>query len=416
MADGRPGGEPRDRSEGLTVAGWGGERERARHDVHAAVTVLREWRTADEEVVPLVADRLSDPDPGTKKLAISILAGFGTLASNYADSIFDALHASNVEDQDLTEAAVWALSAVRDPRCVPPVARLLLTGKFSYRVLPVYFPEEFEGFDLPTLAEVLIPLRAHAGELLPPILRLLAAEDSGCRVREQLLAVLESWGPAAGSAVGEVVSLLGRGENLDIVVARVIAAIAPHDLGPVIDELDRYLSRNGPAALEMAYTRWRISGDPQPALSVLGAAVGAGQGFYVRHLARMGRSAENLVPVVRSLLGQRLMMRVEAANALWRMSGSISEEVVAVMLEALKPLAFGWWRPFVTPALRYVAEMGPEARAAETVLTPTLKSPRRLLGLNGGWRKIAEDLELNGLSRTALAAVRDDRSVGSELE
>lgn len=399
--------------DGRTAAGWGSERERVRHDVHAAVAVLREWRTADDEVVPLVAARLSDPDPDTKKLAISVLAGFGSRVSNYADNIVNALHASNIPDQGVMDAAVWALSAIRDPRCLPKIARLLSTGKFSYRIVPVYFPEEFEGFDPPALAEVLVPLRAHADELLTPILRLLTADDSGGRVREQLLIVLESWGPAAGPAVGDVVSLLGNAKNLDVVVARVIAAIAPHDPGHVIDKLDWYLSGSGPAALEVAYTRWRITGDPQPALSALGAAVSAGQGYYVRHLARMGRTAEALVPVVRNLLGQRLMMRVEAANALWRMSGGISE-AVAVMMEALKPLACGWWQPFVTPAVRYVAEMGPEARAVEAVLMSALELPRRLRGLNGGWRKIAEDLELSELSRTALAAIRGDRAVGSD--
>jgi hypothetical protein len=374
-------------------------------EIRNLIATLSDRRNSDRHLLPRLAAGLADADDESRKMALAVLAAYGERASQYADVIADSVHAVARSDDTTADTFAWTMAAMRDDRCLPVLRRRVLTGHFTYRTARVYFPRAFEGFDPPTLGEVLTPLVAHSGELLEPLLRLVAAPTTSDRAKEQVLSALGEWGGRASPGAPEVASLLGSSPRVDAAAADVLAAVGPGVSDPMVDRIDAYLAGDAPAGLEVAYARWRITGESEPALGALGAAVEAGRGYYLGHLARMGAVAHRHIPAVRRFLAQRLNTRVEAVHALW-MLGDDVPEAPAILTEAVRPLAQGFSAPYVTPALRYTAEMGTLSGEAADILATAVASPRRLDGLHGGWRLIAEDHEVQSLARSALTHAR----------
>ncbi|MFF2198716.1 hypothetical protein ACFVXK_38005, partial [Streptomyces sp. NPDC058157] len=148
-----------------------------------------------------------------------------------------------------------------------------------------------------------------------------------------------------------------------------------------------------------AWAYWRVTGDPEPALRVCGAAARAGLGQPVlRHLADLGPRAARYADAVRPLLtcpGE--WSRVGAAEAWWRITGD-APPAVAALLPELAPLTRHSATPLVRRTVRVLGAIGAPAAAALPALHEVVSSPRRYDGIRA-------DEELLRVTREALGAI-----------
>ncbi|MFI1279478.1 hypothetical protein ACH4U5_01725 [Streptomyces sp. NPDC020858] len=149
-----------------------------------------------------------------------------------------------------------------------------------------------------------------------------------------------------------------------------------------------------------AWAHWRITGDPETALRVCGAAARAGLGRPVlRYLADLGPLAAPYADAVRPLLtcpGE--WSRVGAAEAWWRITGDAAPAVEALLPE-LAPPAGHRVTPLVLRTVRALGAIGRPAAAALPVLQAVMSSRRR----HGG--DILRDEELFRVARKALSCI-----------
>ncbi|MGW7440314.1 hypothetical protein [Streptomyces sp. NPDC054849] len=191
-------------------------------------------------------------------------------------------------------------------------------------------------------------------------------------------------GPAAASAA--------RTRGVAGPVAGVLAGLALGDT-----------DRPGPrwrGAQTAAWAHWRITGDPDLALRVCGAAARAGLGRPVlRYLADLGPLAAPYADAVSPLLtcpGE--WSRVGAAEAWWRITGDAAPAVDALVPE-LAPLAGHGVTPLVLRTVRTLGAIGRPAAAALPVLQAVTSSRRRYGG------DILRDEELTRVAREALSGL-----------
>ncbi|MBT2451321.1 hypothetical protein J7F03_30480 [Streptomyces sp. ISL-43] len=190
-----------------------------------------------------------------------------------------------------------------------------------------------------------------APELLPDFRKRLA-EGPEARGVAKVLQVLALWGPVAAPAAPELAGLLDTGHARPAAEAlgRIgPAAAAAADVLAGLARGDQSPWRFGPGterspkpwqgAQTAAWAHWRVTGDPELALRVTGAAVRAGPGRPVlRYLADLGPLAAPYADAVRPLLdcpGE--WSRVGAAGAWWRITGDAAP-AVATLLPELRPL------------------------------------------------------------------------------
>ncbi|MER6444255.1 hypothetical protein DEJ51_00795 [Streptomyces venezuelae] len=145
-------------------------------------------------VLPLAAGLLADPDDDVRYKAAHLLAVLGHEAAPYADrlaALLDDPGESRFFDGTVGDHARWALTRIGDPRVLPDLVE---------RLVAPYRDMQGRGYALsdprqPDVADVLRPLRAHAGALLPAVREALRDEVSraGWLVRD-LRDVLHAWG------------------------------------------------------------------------------------------------------------------------------------------------------------------------------------------------------------------------------
>ncbi|WP_330230474.1 hypothetical protein OHA40_31650 [Nocardia sp. NBC_00508] len=140
--------------------------------------------------------------------------------------------------------------------------------------------------------------------------------------------------------------------------------------------------------MDLTVSLWRLVGDPEPASAQVTAALEAGDpGLYPRAVAvakTMGPVAAGCVPALRRFVDDRarLWLAVDAAIAMWRISGE-PEPTVTALLElsttALKPRqAIGEFHAnLLSYAAKCFAEIGPAAEVAAPLLAAELARPRR---------------------------------------
>jgi len=117
--------------------------------------------------------------------------------------------------------------------------------------------------------------------------------------------------------------------------------------------------------------------------------------------AALGRDAAVHAPRIRDLLTRKdEWTRVEAAHALWRVTGGAAASV-SIFASVLDGVADGVALPVTRAAARYLAAIGPEAAPAVPILRRILADDRRHAYF-GGWRAIAEDEELRSHVQQAL--------------
>ncbi|MFK0253156.1 hypothetical protein [Streptomyces sp. NPDC090445] len=128
-----------------------------------------------------------------------------------------------------------------------------------------------------------------------------------------------------------------------------------------------------------AWAHWRVTGDDSPALRIYAADLDSGLGSRVLpYLADFGPAAARHTGAVRALMDSPgAWARVAAAHAWWRITGD-PEPAVPVLLAAVDPEWDGHIAYPTPRAVRHLGEIGAPAAAAEPVLTRLLERETRL--------------------------------------
>jgi hypothetical protein len=369
--------------------------------LRAAAGAICAWRSATAELLPAVASRLTDPDPGVRACAAHLLAVLGGRAADHVDGLAGSLVEALADPAArVADLAAWGLSRMDDRRCLPRLRNRALIGTSVFDVVQSYHPRDVYLFSPPGLFDVLAPLARWSGDLLPRIRSSLADADS-YHQRRVLAAVLASWGPRAAPAVPELTRLVESDAAVHACVA--LAAVGP-PAGTAGHRLFRLVERSASSRLRAfaAWAHWRVSGDPDPALRVLGDALYGELGVTALPLlADLGPAAAGHLDRLR-LLGRtgNDWLRAEVARALWLVAGD-ADEAWALLAPVLAPLAEGRATPVVARALSVVAELPDVPPAAEPLLRAVVDSDRRF-GYYGDWRAVADDDDLLALASAAL--------------
>jgi hypothetical protein len=365
--------------------------------LRAAAGAICAWRSAAGDLLSAVASRLDDPDPGVRACAAHLLAVLGPRAAAHADGLADALADPAARVADL---AAWGLSRMDDRRCAPRLRNRALIGTSVFDVVQAYYPRDVYVFSAPGLFDVLASLDRWAGELLPRIRSVLADADS-YHQRRVLAAVLTRWGPRAASAVPELTRLVESDAAVHACAA--LAAIGP-DAGTAGHRLFRLVERGASSRLRAAaaWAHWRVSGDPDTALRVLGDALYGELGAAVLPLvADLGSAAAGHLDRVRALgAAGNDWLRTEAARAVWLIAGD-ADEAWALLAPALAPLADGQATPVMPRAVGVVGALPAVPEAAAPLLRAVVEGDRRY-SYYGDWRAVADDDELLALAGAAL--------------
>ncbi|MEU2622710.1 HEAT repeat domain-containing protein [Streptomyces sp. NPDC007157] len=355
--------------------------------------------SAAPELVPLAGELLADPDAGVRYRAAHLLAVLGARAAPYAEGLAGLLDdPGEAEDLDGTvgEHARWALTRIGDPRAMPGLVERLhepYRGQYS-RSYTMGDPRR------PEVEEVLTPLRAHAEILLPPIRALLREDGAGGPLTGAFLKVLTAWGPAAAPALPEVVALLGDARHslsaLDALVAMGQAA-APAVRGCTALDFPANHRR-------VAWAAWRLGGDRDTALRLVGEAVlSEDRPYEVVRLGDFGRAALPYADRIRQIMDDGdTWCEIWAAVALWSITGE-TEPSLSVLEKYVLAVADGddSFGSFLT-ALRAVARIGTVSPAVRSALLAVRERDRRLSPYRD-YRAFLDDEEIRSVIDEALA-------------
>ncbi|MFE1558087.1 hypothetical protein ACFW6V_24305 [Streptomyces sp. NPDC058734] len=345
---------------------------------------LRYWRDPAPELWATVAAGLDD-EPDVASASVEVLSGGGAAAAPCADPLVRHVERSGgAAHAAAADHALRALVGMGDDRAADWYAARL--GNHWLDVAP-------------------LPAR-WAPRLLPVFRRRLADRGRESHAFPRILRTLAEWGPVAAPAVPELVGLLdtpfarAAAEALGAIGPAAAAGRAAGPLAALVTAAPgpgRHAWHGGAQTAAWAY--WRVTGDPEPALRVCGAAARAGLGQAVlRYLADLGPLAAPHADAVRPLLTQPgQWSRTGAAEAWWRITGE-APPAVAALLPELAPLARHAADPLVLRSVRVLGAIGGPAAAALPVLHEVASSPRRYGG-------IPMDEQLLGAAWDALIAI-----------
>lgn len=363
--------------------------------------LIRAWRGSYEELVALIGAQLADPEPRLADAASHVLEELFGLAAPAADALAERMAADPgawvkewASGPPGLGSTVKALARLGDARVVPALAAALerpevphdvgfviervgaaaapLAGALRRRLAAVRLDESAYDRASPLLGG-LTALRS--GEAAPEVLRMLrgAPEYRGEWLRTAALRALGSFGPAAHCAVPDLRALLRRPGTA--------------------------------VATEAAEALWQVDGDADLVLPVLVEGLWADQVHDRRAaasaLGRLGERAASAAPKLRALLRhEELWLRVDAAIALWEVTGRAAD-VVPVLLAAWEKNRHV--RVRVAECLARMGAAGAGSEAAH-VLSAELASVRRHNAMDGGYgsHDTYEDEQLLALCRRAL--------------
>lgn len=363
--------------------------------------LIRAWRGSYAELVRLVGEQLASPEPALAEAASHVLEELFGLAAPAADALAARVAADSgswvqewASGPPGLGSAVKALARLGDARAVPALAAALERPEVPH---DVGFAIAFLGQEARPLAGA---LRRRLGEV---------GLDEGAYDRASpLLAGLTAL--RAGEAAPEVLRILRgapeyRGEWLRTAALRALASFGPA-AHCAVPELRALVRRPGTAgATEAAEALWAVDGDAGTVLPVLIEGLQAEHAHERRTaasaLGRLGDLAAVTAPRLRALLRhEELWLRVDAAIALWEVSGR-ADESVPVLLTAWEKNRHV--RVRVAECLARMGAAGAGSDAAH-VLLAELTSVRRHNAMDGGYgsHDTYEDEKLLALCRRAL--------------
>ncbi|MFJ6849939.1 PBS lyase [Streptomyces sp. NPDC091271] len=363
--------------------------------------LIRAWRGSYEGLVRLVGVQLTDPEPRLAEAASHVLEELFGLAAPAADALAARVAADPgawvkewASGPPGLGSAVKALARLGDVRVLPALATALERPEVPHDV----------GFAIRCLGDAAAPLAGALRRRLGQV-----GLDEGAYDRASpLLAGLTAL--RAGEAAPEVLRVLRgapeyRGEWLRTAALRALRSFGPA-AHCAVPELRRLIRRPGTAAAtEAADALWAVTGDAGTVLPVLAEGLRAEQVRDCRAAASalggLGRPAESVAPRLRGLLAhEELWLRVDAAIALWEVSGRTGESV---------PVLLSAWernRHVRVRVAECLARMGPAGAGSDAaqVLRAELLSVRRHNAMDGGYgsHDTYEDERLLALCRRAL--------------
>ncbi|MGW2425889.1 hypothetical protein ACWC0C_42850 [Streptomyces sp. NPDC001709] len=360
--------------------------------------------SAASALLPLAGALLAEPDDAVRYRAAHLLAVLGSQATPYADELA-ALLDDPGEDEFLEgtvgDHARWALTRIGDERALPGLVE---------RLYAPYRGQYSRGYvsgdpHLPEVKDVLTPLRAHAEALLPAVRKLLRDDGVGGSLTCCFLEILTAWGPTASPALPEVVALL---DDTRYSLRAVDALVA---MGPAAESAEPAVRRCTVLDFpgnhhKVAWAAWRLGGDRDAALRLIGEAVLTEEGPRygpVGLLGDFGPAAASLADRVRHVMEHGdSWLRLRAAVALWSITGE-PEPSGSVVEEYLLPVADGGDAyGYFFEALRALARIGTVSPAARATLRTVHGSDRRLSTYRD-YRAFLQDEEIRSAIDDVLA-------------
>ncbi|MCX5429007.1 HEAT repeat domain-containing protein [Streptomyces sp. NBC_00257] len=363
--------------------------------------LIRTWRGSYEELVRLVGEQLATPEPRLAEAASHVLEELFGLAAPAADALAARVAADPgawVRDwpsgPPALGSAVKALARLGDARAVPALAAALERPEVPH---DVGFAIGCLGAAAAPLAELLrrrlgeVPLDERVHDRAGPLLTGLAALR-------------------ADEALGEVLRVLRgapefRGEWLRTEALRALGSFGPAARGALPELRALLRSPGATSATETAKALWAVEGDADAVLPVLIEGLRAERVHELRSavnaLGGLGVRAAVVAPRLRALLGHdEQWLRVDAAVALWDVSGRAQESVPVLLADWEKNHHV---RIRVAEGLARMGAAGAGSDAAR-VLRAELTSVRRHNAMDGvfGSHDTYEDEQLLALCRQAL--------------
>ncbi|MGW4890833.1 hypothetical protein ACWEQL_00975 [Kitasatospora sp. NPDC004240] len=358
--------------------------------------LLSRRRSSGTALLPAIAARLDDPAPDVRFLAVELLACLGPAAAAHADEVAalldDRVARAPRRQEQVAEAAVWALARMNDPRCLPGLVEAVAAERAgSWNWISGHYPvSDWHYAVLPGLHEALGPLADHARELLPAITARLDAAAPDDPAVGRLCEVLAQWGPASAAMVPRLIALLDHDRSW-AAAAQALAAIGPAGAGA----RDALLARTGTGTTwpELAaWASWKVGGEPGPLLEVFGHLADARRVPHpaLRMISELGPLAAPYADPLRALTAvDDPWTSAEAAHALWTATGD-TDTAVPALTAAVRVLPHGRLLPVAFPAVRHLTRIGWPARPAAHLLGGLLPLDQRLR-TSGGWRGFADD-------------------------
>lgn len=331
-----------------------------------AMEVLRRWRSATGEILPLLGELLYAPDPLLRFRAAYALACVDP--EPYADRLADLCDDESPGDRGtVADAAVWALARLDDDRARSALADRLYEPRSSYRQSRTLARSaNVFAFELPSVFEI-VTAYGPAGGLADAVVDAIDrdAHQEWPYLAAGLCHQMDRWGENAAAAVPALRRIM-RGRYPHFITA---ASIALGHIGPAaadaVPELAAWVGASSPDA---AIALWRVTGDPAPALGMIAKT---GVEFWLSEggcLAELGPLASSFAPAVNDALNSEWeWIRVEAATTLWRIAADTSG--VETLAAAAGPLAGGRFAPYRRAALEALVDIGqPNERLARAIL------------------------------------------------
>jgi hypothetical protein len=375
--------------------------------VTAAADLLSVSRRPQRRLLPALRERAADPDLEVQTRALHLLAAHARPGCQDADLFTEHLDApaSAPRLPAIAEVAVWGLAWSADERCLPDLMARLEAEHPGFPLFSTHAGKAVYPMWTPSLRQILAPCSRWAATLLPAMLRRLrpgVETDLG----RTLLQTLDDWGPAAAPAAPHITGLLtGRLRHW---AAEALGAIGPEAASA--EKALRELLRDPQAGLDQAaaeaipWAYWRVTGDPEPALEMLGSRLGD-RHTATRRLADLGPHAARYVSTLR-VLAKALdpWTALEAAHALIRITGDVKEGA-HILIRPIADLLDGKPMPIARAAARYLTEIDDTLPGHLATIKAALADDRRH-SWNGGWAAIHDDLELRALLHTSITKPR----------
>jgi hypothetical protein len=372
--------------------------------VHAG-TAIGERRSLRESLTTVLIPVLRDENGEVRLAAVDAIRRAGTAAGHAADD----LAAAAGRDDEVGGQAVTALAELGDPRATERLLAHIRAGTAA----------DDAGFALADAGTPATP------ELLDAVRRRLAALAGGApntrtiaRIRDLrqqsqhgdpepvgLLHLVTAWGPAAAPAAEELVALL-RAERAVKQTADALAAIGPAagdaavplltTQRPSVESFRASAHRNE-TRLALARARWRLTGDPEPAIDEAWLHInhGGADGLAVELLTEIGEPAHGLLPRMRQAMTYWLTQdpewyqseQIAIARLVWQWTGDATAALAIAHhhLAELDPDLIGYGHVEAAILAVDLGDTG-AVRTLTGVLADGRPYPQRLRAYRAMWR------------------------------